>query len=193
MNPIRTLLFAFTISCALAEKPEVVDTPAPKFPNSEVQNKEGKTLKFYDELIKGKVVAINFVFSSCPTICPLMQVTFAQLQKNLNEAGIKDITLISVTVDPATDTPARLKSWSEQFKGEEGWSYVTGDKKTIDHILKKLEVFTADINDHPSFILIGNDKKGTWKRVNSLAPVETLTEELTKLAGHPVAVKSETP
>ena len=111
-----------------------------------------------------------------------MQVKFSQIQKDLQKAKVTDVQFISVSIDPLTDTPARLKVWSEQFGANDHWTYITGEKKTIDHILKKLEVFTADINDHPSFILIGNDSKGEWKRVNSLAPVETLTKELKSLS-----------
>jgi cytochrome oxidase Cu insertion factor (SCO1/SenC/PrrC family) len=183
MKPIHSLILALSISRAFAEVPDVVATSAPKIPNTVVLNLEGKRIKFYDALIKEKVVAINFVFTSCPTICPLIQVQFSQLQKDLKAAGVKNIQFISVTVDPVTDTPERLSAWSKKITPDMTWNYVTGEKATIDDILKKLEVFTADIDDHPSFILIGNDAKGEWKRVNSLAPVKTLAKELTALAG----------
>ncbi|MGJ8677372.1 MAG: SCO family protein [Akkermansiaceae bacterium] len=173
---------ALTVLTATAESfPDVTDTTVPPFPNQEVLNMEGETIKFYDDLVKNKVVAINFVFSSCPSICPVMQVKFSQIQKDLIAAGTKDVQFISVSIDPVTDTPERLKAWSKDFGANDQWEYITGEKDTIDHILKKLEVFTADINDHPSFILIGNDKKGVWKRVNSLAPVKILTEEILQL------------
>ncbi len=165
-----------------AEQAQTVKvTTAPKFPNSKILNQDGKSVKFYDDLIKGKLVAINFVFSSCPTICPVMQVKFAQLQKEMKKAGVP-VQLISVTVDPVTDTPVRLKKWGKQFGAGDNWTYVTGKKQTIDKILKKLEVFTADISDHASFIIMGSDTGGDWKRVNSLAGVEVLAKELTALS-----------
>lgn len=182
MKILPFLLLALFPSFALAEDPGATSTTAPKIPNSKVLDREGKELTFYDDLIKDKVVAINFVFSSCPTICPAMEVNFSQLQQSLKASGQAEIRLISVTVDPENDTPARLKKWSQLFKAEKGWSFITGKKQTIHGLLKSLEVFTADINDHPSFILIGNDSTGTWKRVNSLASPELLAKELTTLA-----------
>lgn len=182
MKIITPLILAFSFLLAQAEEVDVTPTKTPKFPNSEVLNQESKSLKFYDDLIKNKVVAINFVFSSCPTICTAMEVNFSQLQTSLKESGLKDVHLISVTVDPKTDIPARLKEWSKKFEAKEGWSFITGKPKTIDHLLKELEVFTADVNDHPSFILVGNDTTGTWKRINSLASPKLLSQELSKLA-----------
>jgi len=185
MNTLKSIFFIFSLTLVSAETPAdssaIIATSAPKIPNSPVLNEDGKALKFYDDLIKDKVVAINFVFSTCPTICPAIQVNFSHFKKSLQEAGHHEVQLISVTVDPETDTPARLKKWSENFATAGPWTYITGETRDIDLILKKLEVFTADINDHPSFILIGNDASGTWKRVGSLVPPKTLTNELAKL------------
>ncbi len=187
MKPIQILVAVLALlplpyGVASAEESEVVATAAPTIPNVEVVNQNGTPLKFYDDLIKDRVVAINFVFSSCPTICPLMEVNFQQLQQALKDSPQKGTQLISVSVDPVTDTPARLKQWSRKFGAEDGWSFITGEKNTIVGLLKKMEVFTADIDLHPSFILMGDDATGRWKRVNSLASASVLASELQKLS-----------
>ena len=151
MKIISLLSLVGLLVCASGEPTanpaEAVSTTTPKFPNSVVQTADSQSVKFYDDLVKDKIVAMNFVFSTCPTICPLMEANFSQLQKHLKEQGMEKVQLISVSVDPQTDTPARLKKWSQQFDAQKGWTFVTGEKKTIDHILKTLEVYTASIDD----------------------------------------------
>src|SRR5690242_17472420 len=97
-------------------------------PDVEVLDQSGNALHFYRDLIKGKTVAINFIFTNCTTICPPLAATFARVQKELGDKVGKDVHFISISVDLLTDTPERLKVWGAKFNAGAGWTFVTGEK-----------------------------------------------------------------
>jgi cytochrome oxidase Cu insertion factor (SCO1/SenC/PrrC family) len=141
-----------------------------RIPDAAVLDQNGDRLSFYTDLVKGRTVAINFIFTTCTTICPPMTATFRRVQQQLGERVGRDVRLISVSVDPATDTPERLKEFASKFKAEAGWSFVTGDKPEIDKLLAALGAPVADKNDHSPTILIVNDATGKATRTYGLAP-----------------------
>lgn len=145
-------------------------------PDTLVLDQEGRKLNFYTDMVKGRTVAINFIFTTCTTICPPLAATFARVQALAGERAGRDFHLISISVDPATDTPPRLKAWSEKFKAARGWTLVTGNKQDIDNLLKSLGGFSARIEDHSPTVLIGNDERGVWTRAYGLAPPAKLLE-----------------
>ena len=153
-----------------------------KVPDIAVLDQNGKQLRFYSDLVKGKTVAINFIFTTCTTICPPLTATFRRVQQDLAQ-NAPAAQLISVSVDPATDTPQRLRDFAGKFKAGPGWTFVTGDKVEIDSLLQALGVAVADKNDHTPMILIGNDAAGYWTRAYGLASPTTLVKTITDAAG----------
>jgi protein SCO1 len=138
-----------------------------KIPDAQVLDQNGKQLNFYSDLIKGKTVAINFVFTTCTAICPSLAATFRRVQQEAVTRGI-DVQLISVSVDPTTDTPERLNDFATKFKAGPGWTFVTGDKARIDSVLQGLGAAVSNKNDHTPMILIGNDSRDYWTRAYGL-------------------------
>ncbi|HEX5835949.1 MAG TPA: SCO family protein [Pyrinomonadaceae bacterium] len=138
-----------------------------KIPDAPVLDQHGKQLNFYSDLIKGKTVAINFVFTTCTAICPSLAATFRRVQQDAAARGI-DVQLISVSVDPTTDTPERLHDFAAKFKAGPGWTFVTGDKARIDSLLQGLGAAVTNKNDHTPMILIGNDASNYWTRAYGL-------------------------
>jgi protein SCO1/2 len=138
-------------------------------PDVELLDQDGRKVHFYTDLVKGKVVAVNFIFTTCTTICPPLGATFARVQKDLGARAGRDAHLISISVDPATDTPERLKAWGAKFHAAEGWTFVTGPKPQIDELLRALGAGTASPADHSPSVLIGNDASGQWTRAYGLA------------------------
>ncbi len=134
-------------------------------PDVEVLDQDGRKVHFYTDLVKGKTVAINFIFTTCTTICPPMGATFARVQKELRD---RDVQFISISVDPVTDTPERLKAWRAKFKAGPAWTLVTGDKQKIDELLEALAASTARREDHSPTTIIGNDALGQWTRAFGL-------------------------
>ena len=138
-------------------------------PDVELLDQNGNKVHFYTDLVKGKVVVVNFIFTTCTTICPPLGATFARVQKELGERAGRDVHLISISVDPATDTPERLKAWAAKFHAAEGWTLVTGAKPQVDKLLRALGSATTSPADHSPTVLIGNDAKGQWTRTYGLA------------------------
>ncbi|HKV33527.1 MAG TPA: SCO family protein [Pyrinomonadaceae bacterium] len=162
------------------EEPSPTPTPSPeesangssaftssKIPDAPVLDQHGKQLNFYSDLIKGKTVAINFVFTTCTAICPSLTATFRRVQQDAANRGI-DVQLISVSVDPTTDTPERLNDYAAKFKAGPNWTFVTGDKARIDSVLAGLGAAVSNKNDHTPMILIGNDSNDYWTRAYGL-------------------------
>lgn len=138
-------------------------------PDVPILDQHGNKLHFYTDLIKGKTVAINFIFTNCTTICPPLAATFARLQKEMGDKVGKDVHLISISVDPVTDTPERLKAWGAKFKAGPGWTFVTADKQEMDKLLNALGAAVSKREDHTPAMIIGNDLKGVWTRTYGLA------------------------
>jgi protein SCO1/2 len=145
-------------------------------PDVVLLNQEGERVHVYQDLVKGHVVVINTIFTTCTTICPPMGANFARLQKLMASPVYKDVRLISISVDPVTDTPERLKAWSEKFGAGPGWTLLTGSKQEVDTLLKALGVFTADKVDHTPVVLVGSETSGEWTRAYGLASPSQLAE-----------------
>lgn len=151
-------------------------------PDVTVLDQDGKPVHFYSDLVKDKVVAVNFVFTTCTTICPPMGANFAKLQKILGDRTGREVHLISVSVDPTTDTPERMKAWGRKFGAGPGWTLVTGSKEEVTRLLKALGVYTPDINDHSPLVLVGNDARHQWTRAYGLAAPAKIAELLDGMA-----------
>jgi protein SCO1/2 len=154
-------------------------------PDAKVVDQNGRPHRFYTDLVRGKVVAINFIYTTCSTICPPMGATFGKLQKTLGARMGKDVFLISISVDPATDTPERLRAWGAQFHAKPGWTLVTGDKTELDRLSNALGVDTASPASHSPMVLIVNDKAALWKRVYGLGSTATLTQNIQQMIDAP--------
>ncbi|MBC8031801.1 MAG: SCO family protein [Pyrinomonadaceae bacterium] len=150
-------------------------------PDVEVYDQNGKRLKFRSDLIKGKTVAINFIFTTCTAICPSLTATFRRVQQELTAQKLP-VELISISVDPTTDTPERLHEYAAKFKAGPGWTFVTGDKASIDSILRAMGTAVAVKTDHTPMILIGNDARGFWTRTYGLSSPSTLLKVLAEAA-----------
>lgn len=167
-----------------APTPETGDTSSfssSRIPDIAVYDQTGKRLNFYSDLIKGKTVAINFIFTTCTTICPPLTATFRKVQQDLATSA-PEAKLISISVDPATDTPQRLNDFAGKFKAGPGWTFVTGDSADIASLLRALGAAVADKNDHTPMILIGNDVAGYWTRAYGLSSPTALVKAISEAA-----------
>lgn len=145
-----------------------------KIPDVLVYDQDGRRLNFYSDLIKGKTVAINFIFTTCTTICPPLTATMRQVQREIGARIGRDVLLVSVSVDPVTDIPERLKSFAAKFGAGPGWTFVTGRKTEIDKLLRALGAYVNDKSSHSPFILVGNERTGYWTRSYGLGSASTI-------------------
>jgi cytochrome oxidase Cu insertion factor (SCO1/SenC/PrrC family) len=166
-------------SPALAAKADDGLFKPPTIPDVTLLDQHGRTVRFYTDLVKGRVVAINFMFTRCQTICPALGVNFGQLQSLLDG---RPIQLISVSLDPLNDRPAQLAEWAKRYGAGPNWTLVTGEKPEVDALLKALGAYTADKSSHSPLILLGDDNSRTWRRLNGFTAPETVGREILSLA-----------
>jgi protein SCO1 len=138
------------------------------FPNVELTTQDGKKVRFYDDLLKGKSVGIVFMFTSCQEVCPLETANMVQLRRLLGERAGRDLHLYSITLDPQNDTPEALKAYAEKFDAD--WTFLTGAPEDIKLIGKKLGMLrdrvnpTSRVDHHAAYLMLGNEPTGQWTK-----------------------------
>lgn len=141
------------------------------FPNVELTTHTGERVRFYD-LIKGKTVAIELMYTTCTFSCPLETARLAQVQALLGDRMGRDIFFFSISIDPARDTPAALKAYAEKFRAGPGWTFLTGKAADIELLSRKLGLYSRPDPDNPDghtpSLLIGNESTGQWIRGSAL-------------------------
>jgi protein SCO1/2 len=120
---------------------------------------------FVSDVIGDNIVVMDFVYTTCTTICPVLSALFTQVQGKLGDAVGDEVMLVSMSVDPVRDTPQRLKAYSAKHRAGEGWLWLTGPKGDVDDVLIGLGAYTSNFEDHPSMVLIGDGRSGEWKRL----------------------------
>jgi protein SCO1/2 len=158
---------------------------------------DGQEVRFYDDLIKGKIVAVNFIYTNCLFACPLETARLAQVQRILGDRVGKDIFFYSISIDPDHDTPAVLKEYMKDFDVGSGWTFLTGNKADIDLLAVRLGLTDdpsitsgpgPNLDGHTPHLLIGNEATGQWLRNSSTDNPSVLAHLLVSfVGGAPVA------
>jgi len=152
-------------------------SPAQKyFTDVELINQDGKKVHFYSDVLKGKTVIVNAFFTSCTSVCPPMNRNMEKIQEALGDRVGRDVFLVSMTVDPETDTPARMKEYAKKFHAGPGWLFLTGKKENLDWALYKLGQYVENKDDHQTVLIIGNEPTGLWKKAFGMANVAELVQ-----------------
>ncbi|HET9530976.1 MAG TPA: SCO family protein [Blastocatellia bacterium] len=150
-------------------------SPAEKyFTDVVLINQDGRPMRLYTDLLKGKVVVINTFFTTCVSVCPPMSRNLEKVQEWLGSRLGKDAHIISITVDIDTDTPPRLKEYAEKYKARQGWYFLGGKKENVEFALRKLGQFVEAKDDHTTIMIVGNLQTGLWKKAFGLAKPDDL-------------------
>lgn len=140
------------------------------FPNVPLVTQDGKTVRFYDDLVKDKVVAINFIFTSCTDSCPMETARLREVNALLGDRVGKDVFIYSITIDPQNDTPAALKDYKARFDiTTPGWVFLTGHEADIKLLRQKLGLYMPELEgskDHNLSLIVGNQKTGRWQKAS---------------------------
>jgi protein SCO1 len=177
-----------------ASKPDVPAATADSkwggnhFPNVELITQHGKKVRFYDDLIKGKVVAINLIYTTCKYNCPLETARLVQLQKMMGDRMGKDVFFYSISIEPETDTPEVLKAYAEKYHVGPGWLFLTGKPADINLLSHKLGLDSLpsadDPDGHTPHLLIGNEATGLWMKNSALDNTRFLAMKIQHLTGY---------
>jgi cytochrome oxidase Cu insertion factor (SCO1/SenC/PrrC family) len=141
------------------------------FPNVLLTTHEGKQVRFFDDLIKGKVVVINFLYTSCPDVCPLETARLREVQELLGDRVGRDVFMYSISIDPDRDTPEVLKRYAERFEVGPGWLFLTGKEADIKQLRRKLGLYSESsdggkLEAHSVSSIIGNQSTGRWMKMS---------------------------
>ena len=185
-DALRRLVVAALLSWTATLQAEGLTEAGRKyFTDVVLTDQDGKEVRFYSDLLQGKIVIINSFFASCHGSCPVMSAAFRKIQAAVGDRLGRDVHLISITVDPETDTPEQLRRYAKAASAQRGWHFVTGDKANVQQALHKLGLLTGTKETHTAVVLIGNEPKGVWKKAFGLAA----SDEIVKLVEEVAAAK----
>ncbi|AYC31191.1 SCO family protein [Pseudomonas cavernae] len=145
------------------------------FPNVRLYTHEGKAVRFYDDLIRNKVVAINMMYTACGDRCPTMTANLLAVQRMLGERAGRDVFMYSLTLQPELDTPEVLKAYADKYRIKPGWQFLTGAPEDIERLRFKLGFYDIDPlidgnkASHTGMVRIGNDHFNRWSMAPALA------------------------
>jgi len=150
------------------------------FPNVELTTQLGTKVRFFDDLIRDKVVAINFIFTRCTDACPMETARLLEVQKLLTDRIGRDVFFYSISIDPTHDTPEVLRDYAAHWHTGPGWTFLTGAEPDITRLRTKLGVMQADLQarDHDLSLLIGNQRTGQWMKRSPYENPYVLAEQL---------------
>ena len=160
-------------------------------PDTDVVDQNGRMVKFYRDLVKGRAVAINFIFTTCKTTCPMLTAAFAAVQEAVGDRFGRDLFLISISLDPENDTALELAAYAQKFGAKPGWTFVTGQPADMAILLKALNASAPVKEDHTAIALIGNGVPNKWLRAYGLNSAPVLAAALRQAATSEPKAKAE--
>jgi protein SCO1/2 len=159
------------------------------FPNILLRTHQNRTVRFYDDLIRDKIVLINFMYTNCQGTCPRRTANLLRVQKALGTRVGRDIFMYSITLDPARDTPDVLMRYVEDYRIRPGWDFLTGVHEDIEKLRRKLgiavpnPVIDADRNQHTGMVIFGNESLDRWGACPALQRPELIAWSVLRLEG----------
>jgi protein SCO1/2 len=165
-------IFMFAGSFYAQDRPAPVALPVPDI---EVVNQDGRHVRFNSQVIDGRIAIVTGFFTTCSSMCPITQEKLSQVARLLGPRLGKDVVIVSVSVDPQNDTPARMKDWGEKFHIGPGWTLLTGNPAEVDTLLKSLGLSVPLPQRHQSALMVGSTASG-WVRISSWASAEKLVK-----------------
>jgi cytochrome oxidase Cu insertion factor (SCO1/SenC/PrrC family) len=163
----RVAAFALFVNSCLPGFSSASPWGASYFPNVPLTTHDGESVRFFDDLIKDKIVVINFIYTKCPDTCPLETAKLVRVQNIMGDRVGKDVFFYSISIDPEYDTPEVLREYRKRFKAN--WTFLTGKESDIIQIRRKLGLYIEEIqgddsNNHNVNMIIGNQATGRWMK-----------------------------
>ena len=141
------------------------------FSNVELVDQNGRSLKFYDEVLKDNIVVISFIFTNCQSACPLMTRNLTMIRDMLREDERNAIKFVSISIDPLRDTPSAMKEFAQKHDADiDGWLWLTGQPDDVNYVTKRLGSFTEDPEAHTTTLLAANVPNAHWTKIPPNVP-----------------------
>jgi protein SCO1 len=192
MTAVAAGLLVMEAPSSAAHWREAADAPwsADYFPNPVLTTQDGRKVRFYDDLIKGKSVAINTFFTVCTDVCPLSTAKMLELQRQFGRRVGQDIHFYSLSVDPIGDTPESMRAYAQKFGVGSGWTFLTGKPEDIQQITRRLGLGVIRATDpresHSTTLMVGNEPSGRWMKHSSTDNPQFVAASIATFMGWPI-------
>jgi protein SCO1/2 len=147
----------------------------------ELLDQDGKRVRFKSDVVGDRLVALDTIYTTCPVVCPILSASFANVQEALGSRLGREVLLVSISVDPVTDSPARLKAYAKKWGARPGWVFLTGAKPNVDRVLQGLGLYATSFTDHSTMVLVGDGTSQMWSRFYGLPVPERILDRLNSL------------
>jgi protein SCO1/2 len=144
-------------------------------------DQDGNARRLKSDVFRDRLVVMDFAYTTCTTICPVLTAVLVKVQDQLGERVGSEVQMVTLSVDPASDTPARLKEYADRNGVKPGWTWLTGPVTTVNDVLREFNVYTPAFADHPPLILVGDAASGKWIRFYSIASPADIVAKVDEL------------
>lgn len=141
----------------------------------------GEEVRFFSDVLKDQVVVINFIFTNCGGACPMMTEKLRMARTALGDEIGNSIRFVSISIDPARDTPAAMRKFKEVHRATGNWVFLTGTQDNIDAVVKRLGQWSPEVETHSTMMLAGNVNNRHWMKLMPGVPPPAIAEKLRML------------
>lgn len=193
---VCALVRSFVACCLLTAAASAASGPAApaaavgmrqRLINIALRTEHNKPVRFYDDLVKDKVVVISFMFTDCQNVCPRTNAVLRKVQEALADRVGKDVFLYSISLDAEHDTPEVLLGYAQAMGAKPGWTFLTGKKQEIEQLRHNLGMYDpdpavdADKTQHGGFLVVGSEPLGRWLMMPALVTPEKIVPEIKRM------------
>ena len=181
-----TLLMSLSVPVLPAANEPVANEPSAEeaeaaareyFTDTVLVTQDGEEVRFFTDVLKDQVVAINFIFTHCLGACPMITERMKMARNILGEELGNSIRFISISIDPARDTPAAMKKFKETHKADGNWVFLTGEKADLDNVVKRLGQYYPEVEQHSTLVIAGNVREQHWMKIMPNIPPGAIAEK----------------
>ena len=184
----RAVLFACVLVGLVA--PAAAEAPAKDaeqrarewFTDTEVVDQRGRTLRFYSDVLRDRVVVLNFIYTRCPDACPLLTRQLQAVRAELGEAFGRRVFFVSISLDAGRDTPEALRAFARKHGADvPGWTFLTGAQANVDEVVRRLGQYVENPADHATTLIAGNVATRHWTKLRPDLPPAAIAAHLQRL------------
>ncbi len=150
-------------------------------PDVVLVNQDGAKVHLRRLLETDKPVIMDFIFGTCTTICPVLSVSYVNLQRKLGP-DTKNVHLVSISIDPENDTPEVMKTYLKKYRAKPGWDFLTGTRHDIDQVMLAFAAYVPDKMSHMPLTFIRSPKDGQWIRLFGIMSTADFLSEYEKVS-----------
>lgn len=159
-----------------------------KVPNVNVTTQTGSKTALQEILSHDQSVIVNFIFTSCNAICPIMTAILSKAQAKIGDSQ-PNLRFVSISIDPENDHPALLSEYAKKFKARKNWTFLTGELADIQAIQIAFDAYRGDKMNHTSLTLMRASGANSWLRIDGLADADHLISEFESMMLNSSSIK----